>query len=175
LTVVGGKSAEWIVNGIRIRERLKEYKLKKNLPKTSPEYYDVIFFNYNKDGFLKTLDEKEIENTVENEIKLLLDHVIDRDIKKTKEKLKQVKEEDTALFENKFALNFVRHMVRLMEDINLLLDPMSEGTYTNSVLVPIFDEFFVKNKRQWRASYGETCLKASAKDKNSQNEDSERR
>ncbi|CAG8612790.1 8111_t:CDS:2, partial [Diversispora eburnea] len=187
LTVVGGKSAEWIVNSIRIRERLKEYQLEKNPPKTSPEYYDVIFFNSNKDGFLKTLDEsiltqmlsdiseKEIENTVENEIKLLLDHVIDRDIKKTKEKLKQVKEEDIALFENKFALNFVRHMMRLMEDINLLLDPMSEGTYINSVLAPIFDEFFVKNKRQWRASYGETCLKASARDKNSQKEDSERR
>ena len=62
-----------------------------------------------------------------------------------------------------------------MEDVNLLLDPMSEGTYINSVLAPILDEIFIKNKRQWRASYGETCLKASAKDKNSQKEDSERR
>ncbi|CAG8722106.1 4627_t:CDS:2, partial [Acaulospora morrowiae] len=187
LTIVGGKITEWIVNGIKIGERLKEYQLKKNLPKTRPEYYDIVFFNSNKDGFLETLDEstvvqmlsdineKETESTVENEIKLLLDRIIDRDIRKTKEKLKQVKEEDTALFENKFALNFVRHMVKLMEDVNLLLDPMSEGTYINSVLAPVLDEFFIKNKRQWRASYGETCLKASTKDRNSQKEDSERR
>ncbi|KAF0477679.1 hypothetical protein F8M41_024237 [Gigaspora margarita] len=159
LTIVGGKSVEWIVNGIHIRERFKEYQLKENLPKTRPEYYDIIFFNSNKDGFLETLDEsivtqmlsdiseREPENTVENEIKLLLNHIIDRDIKKkNKGKLKQVKEEDTALFENKFALYFVRLMVRLMEDINLLLDPMSEGTYVSRVLAPILDEFFVKNK-----------------------------
>ncbi|CAG8711235.1 16687_t:CDS:2, partial [Acaulospora colombiana] len=59
LTIVGGKSTEWIVNGIKIRERLKEYQLKKNLPKTRPEYYDIIFFNSNsnKDGFLESLDE----------------------------------------------------------------------------------------------------------------------
>ncbi|CAG8539578.1 11196_t:CDS:2 [Diversispora eburnea] len=118
LTVVGRKSAEWIVNNIRIRERLKEYQLEKNPFKMNSEYYDVIFFNSKKERFLRTLDEsiltqmlsdiseKEIENTVENEIKLLLDHVIDRDIKK----LKKVKEENIALFENKFALNFVRHM-----------------------------------------------------------------
>lgn len=123
LTIVGGKSVEWIVNGIHIRERFKEYQLKENLPKTRPEYYDIIFFNSNKDGFLETLDEsivtqmlsdiseREPENTVENEIKLLLNHIIDRDIKKkNKGKLKQVKEEDTALFENKFALYFVRLM-----------------------------------------------------------------
>ncbi|CAG8736790.1 23593_t:CDS:2, partial [Dentiscutata erythropus] len=174
LTIVGGISIEWIVNGIQIRERLKEYQLKGNLPKTRPEYYDIIFFNSNKVGFLETLDEKT-ENSIENEIRLLLDRIIDRDIKKTKEKLKQVKEEDIALFENKFALYFVRHMVRLMEDINLLLDPLSEGTYINSVLAPILDEFFVKNKRQWRLSYGETCLKANAKDRNSQKQDFERR
>jgi len=62
-----------------------------------------------------------------------------------------------------------------MEDINLLLDPMSEGTYINSVLSPILDRFFVKNKRYWRVSYGETCLKASAKDRNLQKDDYERR
>ncbi|RIB30533.1 hypothetical protein C2G38_2053599 [Gigaspora rosea] len=96
LTIVGGKSVEWIVNGIQIRERLKEYQLKENLSKTRPEYYDIIFFNSNKkDGFLETLDEsivaqmlsdvseREPENTVENEIKLLLNRIIDRDINKT--------------------------------------------------------------------------------------------
>ena len=39
-----------------------------------------------------------------------LDRLIDRDIKKTKEKLKQVKEKDTGSFESIFALSFVRHM-----------------------------------------------------------------
>ncbi|CAG8667005.1 30592_t:CDS:2, partial [Gigaspora margarita] len=196
LTIVGGKSVEWIVNGIQIRERFKEYQLKENLSKTRPEYYDIIFFNSNKDGFLETLDEsivtqmlsdiseREPENTVENEIKLLLNRIIDRDIKKkNKGKLKQVKEEDTALFENKFALYFCESMffiekcvatndinyiyrVRLMEDINLLLDPMSEGTYISRVLAPILDEFFVKNKDSGMLN---------AKDKNSQKQDFERR
>ncbi|CAG8477864.1 34077_t:CDS:2, partial [Racocetra persica] len=187
LTIVDRKNTEWIVNGINIRECLKEYQLKNNLSKMCLEYYDIIFFNFTNEGFLKTLDENiitqmfsdisesEIEITVENEVKLLLDSIIDRDIKNTKERLNQVKEEDTFLFENKFALNFVRHMVTLMEDINLLIDPMSEGTYISSVLAPIFDQFFLKNKKQWHASYGETCLKVSAKDKNSQKEDSERR
>ena len=44
-TIVGGKSIEWIINGIRIRERLTQYQLEKSPPKTRPEYYDVIFFN----------------------------------------------------------------------------------------------------------------------------------
>ena len=56
-TIIGGKSTDWIVNGIRIREKLTQYQLEKNPPKTRPEYYDVIFFNdNNKDGFLGTLD-----------------------------------------------------------------------------------------------------------------------
>ncbi|CAJ0755088.1 7360_t:CDS:2 [Entrophospora sp. SA101] len=100
LMIVGGKDTKWIVNGIQIKKCLTEYQSKKNLPKTRPEYYGVIFFNSNKDGFLETLDEsiitqmlsniskKETENTVESEIKLLLDNIIDHDIKRAKEKLK---------------------------------------------------------------------------------------
>ncbi|CAH1756251.1 6957_t:CDS:2, partial [Entrophospora sp. SA101] len=77
LMIVGGKDTKWIVNGIQIKKCLTEYQSKKNLPKTRPEYYGVIFFNSNKDGFLETLDEsiitqmlsniskKETENTVE--------------------------------------------------------------------------------------------------------------
>ncbi|CAG8507320.1 12584_t:CDS:1, partial [Acaulospora morrowiae] len=34
--MIVGKSTEWIVNGIKIRECLKEYQLKKNLPKMRP-------------------------------------------------------------------------------------------------------------------------------------------
>ncbi|CAG8443086.1 6108_t:CDS:2 [Diversispora eburnea] len=63
------------------------------------------------DGFLKTFDEsiitqmisdiseKEIEKTVENEIKLLLDHIIDRDIKKTKEKTQTKENEEFSVIE----------------------------------------------------------------------------
>ncbi|CAG8759906.1 2889_t:CDS:1, partial [Funneliformis caledonium] len=52
---------------------------------------------------------------------------------------------------------------------------MSEGTYIVNVLAPILSEFFAKIKQYWRASYGETCLKASAKDRNSDKADDERR
>jgi len=121
LTVIGGTSSEWIVNGIRIRERLTAFQ-STILPRTKPEYYDILFFNSHIDGFLQTLDEsiitqmlsdisdKETENVVESKIELSLDRLIDRDIKKTKEKLKQVKEKDTGSFESIFALSFVRHM-----------------------------------------------------------------
>lgn len=55
--IVGKKSTDWIVNGIRIRESLTQYQLDENLPKTKPEYYDIIFFNSNyKDDFLSILD-----------------------------------------------------------------------------------------------------------------------
>lgn len=186
-TIVGGKSTDWIINGIDIRKSLTQYQLEKNPPKTRPEYYDVIFFNdNNKDGFLGTLDEniaekmlddirrgEKTEDTSEHDIKLLLDSIIDRDIKKTKENLKRKK--DTSSFEKNFALNFVGHMVKLMEDVNLLLDQMSEGTFIVNVLAPILSEFFIKNKQYWCVSYGETCLKASAKDGNSQKADDERR
>ena len=62
-----------------------------------------------------------------------------------------------------------------MEDVNLFLDPMSEGTYIVNVLAPILGNIYLKNKKYWYASYGETCLKASAKDHNSQKADDERR
>ncbi|CAI2190821.1 9265_t:CDS:2, partial [Funneliformis geosporum] len=155
-TIVGGKSTDWIIDGIRIRESLTQYQLEKNPPKTRPEYYDVIFFNdNNKDGFLETLDENIVEKMLDDE------------------KLKP--NEDIPSFEKNFALNFVRHMVKLIEDVNLLLDQMSEGTYIVHVLAPILSEFFIKNKQDWYASYGETCLKASAKDGNSQKADDQRR
>lgn len=82
-----------------------------------------FFFNdNNKDGFLGTLDEnivekmlddvrrkeEKTEDTSGHEIKLLLDSIIDRNIEKTKEKLKP--NEDIPSFEKNFALNFVRHM-----------------------------------------------------------------
>nr|CAG8638707.1 13564_t:CDS:2 [Entrophospora candida] len=132
ITIIGGKSTDWIVNGIHIRERLTQYQLDKNPSKTKPEYYDVIFFNSNdKDGFLGTLD-KSIIVQMRNDIR-----------------------------------------IELMEDVNLFLDPMSEGTYIINVLAPILGYFFIKNKKDWLASYGETCLKASAKDGNSQKTDDE--
>ena len=124
-TIVGGKSTEWIVNGICIRESLTQYQLDKNPPKTKPEYYDIIFLNSNdKDGFLSTLDESIIEQmrsdirrkeekTKDNmvqDIKIFLDNVIYRDIKITKEKLKQQKAEHITSFEKVYALEFVSHM-----------------------------------------------------------------
>src|ERR1044071_2221798 len=48
---------------------------------------------------------------------------------------------------------------------------MSEGTFIVSVLGPILDQFFIKHKADWRAKYGETCLKVSARGYNDQNED----
>ena len=57
----------------------------------------------------------------------------------------------------------------------MLLESISEGTYIVSVLGPILNKFFIKNKKSWRVKYGETCLRASAKDRNSQKEDDKRR
>ncbi|CAG8447334.1 9810_t:CDS:2 [Funneliformis caledonium] len=91
-TIISRKSTDWIINGIRVRENLTQYQLKNNPPKTRLEYYDVIFFNdYNKDGFLGTLDENIVEQMLndirgkeektednsEHDIKLPLDNVID--------------------------------------------------------------------------------------------------
>ncbi|CAJ0752757.1 13063_t:CDS:2, partial [Entrophospora sp. SA101] len=102
LTIVGGKSIDWIISGINIREKLAKYQLDVNPPKTNPEYYDIIFFNLNdEDGFLGTLDKgivaqmrKEIRrpevdtnDNMNQEIKSFLKSIIDRDIKKTKENL----------------------------------------------------------------------------------------
>ncbi|CAB4429422.1 unnamed protein product [Rhizophagus irregularis] len=187
LTIVGGKSTDWIINGINIREKLTNYQLEVNPPKTHPEYYDILFFNINdEDGFLRTLDKsivaqmrKEIKmaevDLKNQEIKLFMKNIIDRDIKKTKENLNHRNAETIDSFEKRFTLHFVSHMVKVMEDVNLFHDPMSEGTYIVKVLAPILDYFFDKKKKDWRVSYGETCLKACAKDVNSSKKDDERR
>lgn len=62
-----------------------------------------------------------------------------------------------------------------MEDVNLLLEDMSEGTFISMVLAPILNRLFIKNKKAWYAKYGETCLRASAEEQNSQKTDDERR
>ncbi|CAG8615435.1 8335_t:CDS:2 [Ambispora leptoticha] len=185
LTIVGGKSTDWIISGINIREKLTNYQLAVNPPKTHPEYYDIIFFNLNdEDGFLRTLDKgivaqmrKEIKmaevDSKNQEIKLFMKNIIDRDIKKTKENLNHRNAETIDSFEKRFTLHFVSHMVKVMEDVNLFHDPMSEGTYIVKVLAPILDYFFDKKKKDWRVSYGETCLKACAKDVNSSKKDDE--
>ncbi|CAG8596669.1 14412_t:CDS:2 [Funneliformis mosseae] len=188
-TITGGKNVSWVVDGIDIREKFTEYQLETKLPKTKPEYYDVIFFNaIDKNCFLETLEkntviqmlnditeeEKETSNNIEQEIKSLLQEVISRDINMSKKKLNQRKRLNEP-FEREFALHFVNHMIELMEDTNLLLESISEGTYIVSVLGPILNKFFIKNKKGWRVKYGETCLRASAKDRNSQKEDDKRR
>ncbi|CAH1768430.1 6566_t:CDS:2, partial [Entrophospora sp. SA101] len=190
LTIVGGKSIDWIISGINIREKLAKYQLDVNPPKTNPEYYDIIFFNLNdEDGFLGTLDKgivaqmrKEIRrpevdtnDNMNQEIKSFLKSIIDRDIKKTKENLNHRNAKKIDSFEKRFALHFVSHMVKVMEDVNLFYDPMSEGTYIINVLAPILDYFFNKNKKDWLVSYGETCLKACAQDVNSNKKDVEHR
>ncbi|CAI2196804.1 17600_t:CDS:2, partial [Funneliformis geosporum] len=188
-TITGGKNVVWFVDGIDIRKKFTEYQLGTKLPKTKPEYYDVIFFNaIDKNGFLETLEkstvtqmlkditekEKETSNNKEQEIRSLLDEVISRDIDMSKKKLNQRRRLNEP-FEREFALHFVNHMIELMEDTNLLLESISEGTYIVSVLGPILNKFFIKNKKSWRVKYGETCLKASALDCNSQKEDDNRR
>lgn len=122
LTIVGGKSIDWIIGGINIREKLTKYQLDVNPSKTHPEYYDIIFFNSNdEDGFLETLDknivaqmheelrrpEIDTNNNMNREIKLFLNSIIDRDIKKTKEHL-NCRNVDS--FEKRFTLHFVSHM-----------------------------------------------------------------
>ncbi|GET01663.1 hypothetical protein GLOIN_2v654938 [Rhizophagus clarus] len=121
-----------------------------------------------------TKEEKETSNNIEQEIKSLLREIISRDINMAKKKLNQQKGLNEP-FEREFALHFVNHMIELMEDTNLLLESISEGTYIVSVLGPILNKFFIKNKKSWRVEYGETCLRASAKDRNSQKEDDKRR
>ncbi|CAG8645245.1 8945_t:CDS:2, partial [Funneliformis mosseae] len=153
-TIIGGGNISWIVN--------------------------------DKNGFLNTLDkdtvqqmfkdtsEEEKETQNEQEIKSLLSKIIMRDINKTKNTLQQYKNHYNT-FERVFTLNFVDHMIKLIEGTNLLLEPISEGTYIVSVLGPILDQIFIKHKENWRAKYGETCLKASAKECNTQKEDDNRR
>ncbi|CAG8702841.1 7580_t:CDS:2, partial [Funneliformis mosseae] len=166
-TIIGGKSTNWIVNGVRIRESLTQYQLDKNSPKTKSEYYDVIFLNSNdKDGFLSTLDESIVEQMCS-------------DIRMKEEKTKDNIKQDIKIFLDNiidlFALKFVSHMIKLMDNVNWLIELMSEGTYIVNVLAPILSEFFTKNKQYWCASYGETCLRASAMDRNSNKADNERR
>ncbi|CAJ0849040.1 3206_t:CDS:2, partial [Entrophospora sp. SA101] len=61
------------------------------------------------------------------------------------------------------------------DDANLVSEPMSEGSYIVYVLTPILNEIFIKHKKKWRAAYGETCLKASSEDCNSQKVDDKNR
>ena len=68
-------------------------------------------------------------------------------------------------------MKLILFRVKLMEDVNLLLDQMSEKTFIVNVLALILSEFFVRNKQNWYVSYGEICLKASTKDSNSQKAD----
>lgn len=57
-----------------------------------------------------------------------------------------------------------------MEGSNLLLKPISEGTYIVSILGPIFDQFLINHKADWHAKYEEICLKVSVRGYNDQKE-----
>ncbi|CAI2178435.1 16937_t:CDS:2 [Funneliformis geosporum] len=179
--IVCGKSISWLVDGINIRDKLTEYQ-EIGLPKMRPEYYDVILFtDKNQDMFLGALEENIVvqmhndikrndEGTkcdIEENIKSFLNNIIVRDINKTKENLKLRKNVES--FEKDFAL------IELMEDVNVLLEDMSEGSFIVMVLAPILNKFFMRNKKIWYPKYGETCLKANAEDHNSQKTDNERR
>ncbi len=117
-----GKSISWLVGGINIRDKLTEYQ-ETGLPRTRPEYYDVILFtDKNQDMFLGTLEENTVmqmrndmrrkdEGTkcdIEEKIKSFLNNIIVRDINKTKENLKLRKNVES--FEKDFALFFINHM-----------------------------------------------------------------
>lgn len=119
-TIIGGRNTTWVVDGINIRQKLTRYQEEKNLTKSKPEYYDVIFFNNkNRDGFLGTLPEstiikmnKEMMEEIkgaEEDIRSLLSKIIDRDIHRTKENLKE-QQKHNASFEKEFTLYFINHM-----------------------------------------------------------------
>ncbi|PKY59991.1 hypothetical protein RhiirA4_430801 [Rhizophagus irregularis] len=93
--------------------------------------------------------EEKMKDNMEQDIKIFLDNMIDRDIKITKEKLKQQKEENIISFEKIYALEFVSRMIKLMENVNWLLDLMSKRTYIVNVLASILSEFFTKNKQYY--------------------------
>ncbi|CAI2184825.1 10933_t:CDS:10, partial [Funneliformis geosporum] len=154
-TIIEIGNVSWIVNRHDIRKKLTEYQLERNPPKSKPDE-----------------EEKEMQN--EQEIKSLLSKIIVRDINKTKNALQSYKNYNNS-FERVFTLNFIDHMIKLIEGTNLLLEPISEETYIVSVLGPILDQIFIKHKGDWRTKYGETCLKASAKECNAQKEDDNRR
>ncbi|CAG8766887.1 14444_t:CDS:2, partial [Cetraspora pellucida] len=116
-------------------------------------------------------DDKTKDN-IEKKIKSFLNNIITRDIKETKKNLK-LQKNDT--FEEDFAIFFVNHMIELIEDVNVLLEDMSEGTFIAMVLAPILNRLFIKNKKVWFTKYGETCLRASAEEQNSQKTDDEQR
>ncbi|GES98442.1 hypothetical protein GLOIN_2v654938 [Rhizophagus clarus] len=116
----------------------------------------------------------DTNDNMNQEIKLFLKRIVHRDIKKIKENLDQNAEE-IGSFEKGFVLHFVKHMVELIDDVNLFNDSMSEGTYIVNVLTPIFGYFFNKKEKDWLVSYGEACLNACAIDINSNKKDDERR
>ncbi|CAB4444724.1 unnamed protein product [Rhizophagus irregularis] len=118
-TIVGGASNAWVVDGINIRQRLSKYQ-ETGIPKTRPEYFDVIFFN-SRNGFLKTLEENVVEQMIkdieeeetthsfESNVNSLLDEIIVRQLNQTKENINKLQKlHDT--FEEKFAIFFVNHM-----------------------------------------------------------------
>ncbi|RIA88162.1 hypothetical protein C1645_775670 [Glomus cerebriforme] len=154
-TITGGKNVFWIVDGIDIQKKFTEYQLETKLLKTKPKYYDK---------------EKETSNNIENKINSLLHEVISRDINMSKKKLNQQKGLNEPLKEH---LHYI--LIELMEDTNLLLESISEETFIVSVLGPILNKIFIKNKKSWRIKYGEICLKASTRDCNSQKEDDKHR
>ncbi|CAG8448544.1 13409_t:CDS:2 [Funneliformis caledonium] len=102
---------------------------------------------------------EEIKGAEEEDIRSLLSKIIDRDIHKTKENLKQQREHNDS-FEKKFTLYFINHMIELMDKNNVLLEDLSEGTFITMVLAPILNKIFINNKKDWYVKYGETCLKA---------------
>ena len=64
-------------------------------------------------------------------------------------------------------INNVLYRIELIEDINVLLEDMSEETFIVMVLAPILNRLFIKNKKVWYVKYGETCLRSSAEEQNS--------
>lgn len=89
-----------------------------------------------KNGFLETLE----NDTVQQMLRHKQSKIIVRDINKAKNTLQQYKNQNNS-FERVFTLNFIDHMIKLIERTNLLLEPISEGTYIVSVLGPILDFF----------------------------------
>ncbi|UZO16725.1 uncharacterized protein OCT59_008105 [Rhizophagus irregularis] len=75
-----------------------------------------------------------------------------------KETANNIEQEIKSLLHERIRVTLCKSHIEPMEDTNLLLESISEGTYIS-----------------WRVKYGETCLRASAKDCNSQKEDDKRR
>ncbi|CAG8622446.1 7118_t:CDS:2 [Funneliformis mosseae] len=158
-TIIGGRNTTWVVDGINIRQRLTKYQEEKNLTKSKPEYYDVIFFNNkDQDGFLGTLPESTI-------------------IKMNKEIMEEIKgaEEDdirsllliAISTKRKKILNNKENIMTLLKKSSRYILLITWDIHYNG-LAPILNKIFINNKKDWHVKYGETCLRASADDQNSQ-------